>query len=354
MSELRELNTKEQYPFLDIVKFLLALLIVCAHFISENAMGRINPLIDYLSSLYIIVVPFFFVCSGFLLFRKLDGQDDAGKVKNYCKRVLVMYMWWSALYIAFQIITWFRFGTTREEVWHYLLNAITYSTYKTIWFLPATVIGVLLTYCFYVKAGLKKTFIIAIIFYIVGCMGASYSFVLSDMNFFSRCLNVYNFIFCSSWNGIFNGFPFITLGLVLSKIEKIEFSKQKRKDTILTVVLGVCFVVEALTIKTLGAINVNTLLFLFPFSYYFMRFCLGITIRQDIKTIWLRKMSMDIFLCQRLYLSALPTLFPESFFNQMLIGSPYVGLLFVLTVTMTTAAGLTLLSKRIKWFQQFC
>ena len=47
MSELRELNTKEQYPFLDIVKFLLALLIVFAHFISENAMGRINPLIDY-------------------------------------------------------------------------------------------------------------------------------------------------------------------------------------------------------------------------------------------------------------------------------------------------------------------
>ena len=336
MSELRELNTKEQYPFLDIVKFLLALLIVCAHFISENAMGRINPLIDYLSSLYIIVVPFFFVCSGFLLFRKLDGQDDAGKVKNYCKRVLVMYMWWSALYIAFQIITWFRFGTTREEVWHYLLNAITYSTYKTIWFLPATVIGVLLTYCFYVKAGLKKTFIIAIIFYIVGCMGASYSFVLSDMNFFSRCLNVYNFIFCSSRNGIFNGFPFITLGLILSKIEKIEFSKQKRKDTILTVVLGVCFVVEALT------------------RHKEQQVSLAEQELKQVKTIWLRKMSMDIFLCQRLYLSALPTLFPESFFNQMLIGSPYVGLLFVLTVTMTTAAGLTLLSKRIKWFQQFC
>lgn len=79
MSELRELNTKEQYPFLDIVKFLLALLIVCAHFISENAMGRINPLIDYLSSLYIIVVPFFLCVVVFYCFGSWMGKMMRGK-----------------------------------------------------------------------------------------------------------------------------------------------------------------------------------------------------------------------------------------------------------------------------------
>ena len=138
---------KTEYGFVDVMKFLLALLIVSSHYISENAVGRINSLIDYCSSLYVIVVLFFFACSGFLLFRKLKGEaDDWMKVKAYCKKILIMYAGWSGLYFLLTALTWIRFGTTAENVLHYLLNAFTYSTYKTIWFLPATVIGVLLTY----------------------------------------------------------------------------------------------------------------------------------------------------------------------------------------------------------------
>lgn len=354
MSEMEGVNAKEQYPFLDIVKFLLALLIVCAHYISENGVGRIGRFIDYASSLYVIVVPFFFVCSGFLLFRKLDMQDDRMIVKNYCKRILVMYIGWSFLYVGFQIIIWLRFGISHEEVLHYLLNAVTYSTYKTIWFLPATVIGVLLTFWFYSKVGLKKTFIIALVFYVVGCLGASYSFLTTKISFLNDSLSVYNYIFCSTRNGLFNGFPFITLGLLLSRKEKNEFLMFKQKNMFLSFVWGIGFVVEALVIKAFGAVNVNTLLFLFPFSYFFVSFCLGISIRKNPVIVWLRKMSMDIFLCQRLYLSILPELFPNSIFNQMLSGNPYIGLTFVLVATVLTATGLTLLSKNYKWFQQFC
>lgn len=87
-----ETMKKEKYGAIDIVKFLFAILIVCAHYISEYADGRINKFIEYASSLYIIVVPFFFVCSGFLLFTKVlskPSEYEAGKnlIKNYIKRI---------------------------------------------------------------------------------------------------------------------------------------------------------------------------------------------------------------------------------------------------------------------------
>ncbi len=42
-----ETMKKEKYGAIDIVKFLFAILIVCAHYISEYADGRINKFIEY-------------------------------------------------------------------------------------------------------------------------------------------------------------------------------------------------------------------------------------------------------------------------------------------------------------------
>ena len=346
---------KKEYGFVDVMKFFLSLLIVYAHYISENAVGRVSRIIDYTSSLYVIVVPFFFVCSGFLLFRKLDGQNDWAKVKAYSKKILVMYAGWSIVYVSFNVATWIRFGTTVESVLHYILNAITYSTYKTIWFLPATVIGVLLTYFFYTKCGLKVTCAIAAMYYVVGCLGTSYSFVLIDNALLSKVLNIYNYIFSSSRNGLFNGFPFVVLGLLIAKREEKGFSEENKKNLLMAVMLGIGFIAEAFIIKQkFHAVNVNTLFLLIPFSYFFVSWCLGVQMQMNRATAFLRKMSTNIFLCQRLYLSALPVLFPESFFGRMLTGNPYIGLIYVLLLTLMTAVGLTALSNRNKWFRKFC
>lgn len=65
-----ETMKKEKYGAIDIVKFLFAILIVCAHYISEYADGRINKFIEYASSLYIIVVPFFLFVAVFCCLPK--------------------------------------------------------------------------------------------------------------------------------------------------------------------------------------------------------------------------------------------------------------------------------------------
>ena len=50
-----ETMKKEKYGAIDIVKFLFAILIVCAHYISEYADGRINKFIEYASSLLSLI-----------------------------------------------------------------------------------------------------------------------------------------------------------------------------------------------------------------------------------------------------------------------------------------------------------
>ena len=353
---MRTARSKEQYGFIDIMKFLLSLLIVAAHFISENAAGRINRVIDYASSFYVIVVPFFFVCSGFLLFRKLNGgEDDWGKVKAYCKKILILYAGWSFVYVLFKIATWLRFGVTAGEVFHYLLNAVTYSTYKTIWFLPATVIGVLLTYWFNKRLGRRATCLVAGAFYLIGCLGTSYCFLVQDTAPLNRILEIYNYIFSSSRNGFFNGFPFVVIGLLIAGSEPEKFKAQRNRNFLFTALFAAAFVTEAFVIKIrFHAVNANTLLFLIPFSYFFVMWCLGVSVRAGKTTLWLRKMSTDIFLCQRVYLSALPGVLPGSVFGTMLTGNPYIGLSAVLFLTIVTAAALIALSGRNRWFSQFC
>ena len=80
---------KRQYGLIDLVKFLCALLIVAAHYVTENATGRIHSLVDYGVSLYVIVVPFFFACGGYFLFRKVfaDPENGGTTVKAYLRRI---------------------------------------------------------------------------------------------------------------------------------------------------------------------------------------------------------------------------------------------------------------------------
>ena len=344
-------NSNSEYGFVDIVKFLLALVIVSAHFVSENAVGRIPPVVDYISSVYVIVVPFFFSCSGFLLFRKMGEKGEWEKVKNYCKKILVMYAGWSIVYCTFKVLTWVRFGTTIEGVLHYLINVVTYSTYKTIWFLPATAIGVLLTYWFINRFGFGWTVVLGSVFYVIGCLGTSYSFFFQN----STILKEYNYFFTSSRNGVFNGFPFVLVGYLIAQKEREGFYACRLKNLVFTIVFGMAFVAEAVLIKIkFNAVNINTLFFLIPFTYFFLMFCLGVKIRITGVTIKLRRLSTDIFLCQRLFLSAIPELLPESFFHQILMGNPYVGLVYIIGITLLTAWGLILLSNKINCLKRFC
>ena len=346
----------KQYGTVDIVKFFCALLIVCAHYISEYTEGRISALIEYASSLYVIVVPFFFVCSGFLLFSKLQTVEDGkgGIVLNYIKRNLVMYAGWSIIYFVFKLLSWFRYGCSAREILQYILNAIFYSTYSTIWFLPALCVGVWLTWKFIENERYKFLIATAGILYLVGTLGVSYSFLIKG-TFLENVLEVYNFVFVSTRNGLFNGFPFVALGAMVAKnITNIQ-KRSIKLDSVITVVSGCGFVLEALIIKLkFDAMNVNTLLLLIPFSYFFFSVLVRIRFDTNGITIWMRKMSTTVFLCQRIYLTAIPELFKDGIISSVLLGNPYIGLAVLLFLVLITAELILIAGKKNSLVAKLC
>lgn len=359
MEKAKQPGAASQNGMIDIVKFLCSLLIVTAHFITENAEDKVPSVINYFVSLYVIVVPFFFVRGGYFLFRKIFADREMGKkhIKAYVIKLLVMYLAWSVLYVLFNIAAWIRFGTTVQDVLLYICHALFYSTYKTIWFLPAMIIGVLITYFLEKKFGIKVTLAVACVFYLIGALGVSYSFLLRGTPA-ETLLNQYNCFFESTRNGLFNGFPFVALGAY------IVAGNEKRKHSvghlvlfngIFTALFGILFVAEAFLIKNkFAAVNANTLLFLIPFSYFFVRLCLCIPLRTGKVTFWMRKISTVIFLCQRIFLTALPALLPDGFYAGILKGNWVIGLLLILISVLTLSELIMLLAKRIRFFQVFC
>lgn len=337
-----------QYGAIDVVKFLCAILIVVAHYISENAEGRVNVLVDYGSSLYVIVVPFFFACSGYFLFSKtlyMEENKSKQTIKNYIKRIFLMYVGWSAIYVMFKVAMWIKFGVSLDEFLHDLLNALTYSTYQTIWFLPALIIGVLITDCIYRKYGIKILFCMAILFYLIGALGVSYSFLLKETKG-AIILSAYDWTFVSTRNGFFNGFPFVVVGLLVAKKRRQEF-RSRLNYGVFTVLFGILFLAEAVFLKfKFDAVNVNTLIFLFPFTYYFLELCLGIPMQSGLICKWMRKMSTVIFLSQRLFLTAIPGLFPNGYISRLLKGNPYVGVVMILIFVIISSELIIVLGKR--------
>jgi peptidoglycan/LPS O-acetylase OafA/YrhL len=102
-------KTGGAYPGLDVAKFLMALLVVEIH-TNPFMVGEPGLATDVIRGIDCVAVPFFFIASGFLCFRKVDldgfasaGSASASRVKDTALRQLRMYLAWTALYLPITI-----------------------------------------------------------------------------------------------------------------------------------------------------------------------------------------------------------------------------------------------------------
>ena len=341
----------KKYYGLDIGKFICALLIISSHFASE--WGHFSKSVDMLFSIYIIAVPFFFAVSGFLLFNKIENIDATqhkGVLIKYLKKIVLMYLMWSVIYIAFNVATFCKFGVTSQEVIGYIHQCIVYSTYDTIWFLPALGVGVVMVYFMRKVMSFKNIMIVAIVFYIIGILGVTYSGLMVKSELLSTIYGAYEKVFLTTRNCFFNGFPFVALGAYIAyEVNHGKYKKANLKYAALCAVFGILFVAEAFaTKKLLSAPNANTVFMLLPFVYFAVKFLLGVNIPDNKICYVLRKLSTTMFLSQRIFLTALPVLFPNSVFENLLSFNSFGGLIYIIVITIAFSALLTFLGNHNK------
>lgn len=344
----------KKYYGLDVGKFVCALLIISSHFASE--WGNFAKSIDMVFSLYIIAVPFFFAVSGFLLFNKIENTETTehkGIIIKYLKKIVLMYLIWSLIYVAFNVAAFCKFGVTSQDVIGYIHQCIVYSTYDTIWFLPALAVGVVMVYFMRKAMPIRYMLIVAVIFYIIGMLGVTYSGIVAKSEILSLVYGAYTKVFLTTRNGFFNGFPFVALGAYVAyEVNKGKYKKANVKYIALCAVFGILFVAEAFAAKKfLSAPNANTVFMLFPFVYFAIKFLLGVSIPDNKICYVLRKLSTTMFLSQRIFLTALPVLFPNSIFKNLLSFNSLGGLMYIIVITIAFSALLSFLGNHNKIFK---
>lgn len=337
----------DRYNFTDLMKLLLTLLIVVAHCAAEIA--RFPAMLDLCFSFYIVVVPFFLCVSSFFLFRKMyraaDYKEQVMLYRAYSLRILGLYAVWSGIYMFLHILNWWKSGVTPEEVLHYFHEVLVYSTYPTIWFLPALWVAVSCVFVLHIKYRLciSKVLFLSVILYFIGAAGYSYSDFLPFP--LKKLAELYESVFITWRNGVFNGFVFCVLGALLAGREFRHFS---RMDILLCLLFGAGFTCEAFLMKSISpASDANFLILMIPFTYFFVNVTNRVSLKNSPVYRMVRHLSSSVFLSQRLFITAIPALLPVSFMVGIMT-NPYIGTGLVLGATVLFSVLLLWASDRWK------
>lgn len=336
---------RKLYPSLDIAKFAMAMSILLSHTQNERAMDA-SGLVHNALAISNFAVPFFFACSAFLFFAKvkiLDKEESLAYWKHFSIRLGKMYLVWTVIYFAFQLTSWLLYGGSQQEVMEYFHRLLVYSSYPTIWFLPALWVGMTLVFFMNRSFRTSSIIIVSLVLYIILALGECYSNVICQNSMVDTIWRNYINIFVTWRNGLFFATPFITCGYIVAIIEP-KFSKNVYLG--FTLLLGFLFVVESFIIKRQGFSDYTHCgFFLLPATYCLMRWLTMLNITNKSYYVHLRNLSMLTFLSQRLFLTAIPSVWPQ-FGYFMDVMNPYLTILFVATLVILFSMCIEKLSNR--------
>lgn len=137
----------KNYNCLDVLKFVMALLIVMIH-VQPNHHSELlqHFFYPFLSN----AVPVFFVCSSILLFKKVgDAKNGGGIILHFCKRLGLLYFSWLLIDSWFLI---YRKSYFQENIingaFEFVKDLFLGTTFPGSWFLSALFVSVVFVYCF--------------------------------------------------------------------------------------------------------------------------------------------------------------------------------------------------------------
>ena len=191
-------TTKQQFNNLDVMKFICTILVVILHIYPFPIKTPQLSIVYFYLQNYVcrVAVPFFFITSGFLLFRKIDLNNiDTTIIKKYCFKI-------------FRLLGIWTFLLFNEGFYH-------------LWYMGALILSIVII-TILLKKGIRFRYIllISIITYLIGLFGDAYYGYLLPLKaniVLGNVIRAYDIIFHNTRNGIFFGLLFVSMGIVFSK-----------------------------------------------------------------------------------------------------------------------------------------
>lgn len=215
--------TAETYPLIDVWRFIFAVMIIWGHNPLLYRFKEYKELAFWSTVPLNIVVPFFLIVSAYFFFRKIDSLDDPQLKRRafarYMQHLVKVWLTWSAIYAVKALAEYLLEPSMSigDALLFYPLQLIVGGIEEHLWFLPALIVGVALAYYFLNKRRLplRTVLTLAMILLAVGLLGNSYWFLLPPAW-------QQPYLALTEWtrgtrNGLFYGFPFVTIGVLLAR-----------------------------------------------------------------------------------------------------------------------------------------
>ena len=166
---------KKSFNSLDLGKFIAAIFVVAIH--SNPFDGVLEKV--FIHAIAFMAVPFFFITSSFLFFRKAPNSE---KMKHYMKRIMILYLFWG----IYSIPLFYYYHTPPNgepiTIGEFIHNFFLSSTYSGSWFLMASLESVILVWLLAKKFNKYFILILAILIYIYNSF-ASEGLIANDNAF---------------------------------------------------------------------------------------------------------------------------------------------------------------------------
>ena len=219
-----------------------------------------------------LAVPFYFISSGFFLFKKMSLYNlELETIKVYCFKILRLLGIW-------HVLLWI--GGTGH-----------------LWYLGATVIAIIIvSLCFHFRIKLGYIYAIAGVLYMIGLFGDSYYGIIAPLEniAISRLvLKGYKYLFSTTRNGVFMGVIYVLIGATLSNY-KIRF---KTKTSLIGLVISMILLyIEVFLLQSNNIpIDHNMYIFLLPAAFFLFMFAVSVELKNRPIYTHLRSIGMIIY-----------------------------------------------------------
>ncbi len=270
-------DRQTDYNSIDLVKFICSILVVSIHiapFGSSGEMGLISCM-NYGVQNYLarIAVPFFFVSSGFFLYKKTSLKSFSfNPTKKYALRLFKLYIIWTLIYFP---LSFKEFFSDEKGVIHailsYIRNCIFTGSYSHLWYLNASIFAVLLiSFLLYKRINPKKMIIVALFLYLIGLFAQSWFGFIAPLRELSpsfwSLLKLAQEIIVNTRDGLFEGFLFVGFGMLFAYY---RFNISKKMSLVGFIISMLLMLIEVSLLKHFDFIRENDLyLFLIPASFF--------------------------------------------------------------------------------------
>lgn len=280
---------------LDYFKLFAAFLVIAIH---TSPLSSFSSSADFIFTRILarMAVPFFLMVTGYFLLPQylFEHIKDFRPLFLSIKKTLLLY---AAAIVLYLPVNFYAGQLHGANIFDFFRMLVFDGTLYHLWYLPASVIGVLLVILMSRKLSFRAIVGIALVLYGFGLLGDSYFGFVSNSDLLREIYEAMFRVFSYTRNGIFYAPVFLVMGAGMKKIQRGRKKTTIMLGFVLSVLLMIC---EGLTLNHLDVQRHDSMyICLLPCMYFLFQIVLSVK-KSPVKP--LRTISTWIYIIHPLFI----------------------------------------------------